>query len=312
MMKIVFFGSDDFAQTHLTALHEAGFKMVACVTKPDRPAGRGMKVSASPIKMFAEKHQLPVFQPEKMTDSELIIKLKALSADLFVVIAYGKILPLEILSIPKMLAINVHGSLLPKYRGAAPIHWAVINGESETGVTVMKMNPQLDAGEIISQEKMRIAEEDTVVSVREKMMVLGAKLLVKTLRDMEGNKVKLLKQDEKLVTAAPKLTKDMGEIDWRQPAEKIQNLIRGLLPWPTAYTFYQGKLLKVLSADVIKDKPISSDCGVILEIQKDGIVLSTGKDDILIRQVHPESAKQMDAASFARGHQLKVGSRLGK
>lgn len=311
-MNIIFFGSDDFAAAHLEKILSSAHKIVACVTQPDRPQGRGMKVMVSPIKSLAEKNRIPVLQPAKLKDAKLIDDLRAFHADCFVVIAYGRILTPEILALPLKTAINVHGSLLPRYRGAAPIQWAVINGETETGLSIIRMSPELDAGDVLSQHKMVIRSEDTAATLRERMKKEGPVLLLSALEDISEGKITPVRQEARLVTQAPKITKETGEIRWDLPAGKIRDLVRGLLPWPTAYTFYQGKLLKILSADVMKGKPVATSPGVILEIVKEGFIVSTGKEVLLVRQVHPESGKEMDAASFARGHRMKIGDRLGK
>lgn len=311
-MNIIFFGSDDFAAAHLEKILSSAHKVVACVTQPDRPQGRGMKVIVSPIKSLAEKNHIPILQPAKLKDAKLIDDLRAFHADCFVVIAYGRILTPEILALPLKTAINVHGSLLPRYRGAAPIQWAVINGETETGLSIIRMSPELDAGDVLSQHKMVIRSEDTAATLRERMKKEGPVLLLSALEDISEGKITPVRQEARLVTQAPKITKETGEIRWDLPAGKIRDLVRGLLPWPTAYTFYQGKLLKILSADVMKGKPVATSPGVILEIVKEGFIVSTGKEVLLVRQVHPESGKEMDAASFARGHRMKIGDRLGK
>jgi len=252
-MKIIFFGSDDFANAHLESLIASDHIISACVTQPDRPKGRGMKVVQSPIKTCAVKNNIEVLQPNDIKTSSFEEQLKNFNTDLFVVIAYGRILSLSILDIPGMGAINVHASLLPKYRGAAPINWAIINGEKETGLTIIKINPQMDAGDILSQANFKIGSEDTSISIRAKMLKEGPSLLLSTVKTLRKGEIKARKQDERKVTLAPKLTKEMGLIQWDKPAGDIHNLTRGLLPWPSAYTYFKGKMLKVLSTEVVKD-----------------------------------------------------------
>lgn len=310
-MKIIFFGSDDFALVHLEALSKE-HEILACVTQPDKPKGRGMHLSQSPIKEWAIKHNVPVLQPERIKDEALQAQLKKYNSELFIVIAYGKILPPELLKIPTICAINVHGSLLPKYRGAAPINWAIINGESETGLTIMKMSPTLDAGDSIVQEKIKIEDKDSAATVRAKMMAAGPQVLLKTLRLLKDNKYTLIPQNDKDVTYASKLTKEMGEIDWNKPAKDIHNLVRGLHPKPGAYTFFKGKLLKILESAVMMQRVSSQKPGTVVEISDQGFVVAAGENALLIKQVHLEAAKPMDALSFLRGHKIEVGFKFGK
>ena len=306
-MKLIFFGSDDFAAVHLKALVASSHDVAACVTQPDCPKGRGMKVLFSPIKDIAFEHKIPLLQPENLKSEDIVSKLKSYQADLFVVIAYGQILPANVLSIPKLFAVNVHTSLLPKYRGAAPINWAIINGEEESGVTIIKMNAALDAGEIIFQQKIKIGNTDTAVSLREKMMAIGPKLFLNTIEDLLRNHYTLKGQDAKFVTQAPKLTKELGKINWEKSAQEIHNLVRGLLPWPGAYTGFKDKSLKILETKLSGDVNGSPKAGEVIEVNKEGIVVRTGQGALLITKVHAESSKPMDAHSFVIGHQLKNG-----
>ena len=303
-MRIIFFGSDDFAAVHLRQLLDSSFKIVACVTQPDRPKGRGMKVVESPIKALALSHNIPLFQPETLKDKEFIDELFVFQADIFVVVAYGKILPEAVLTIPKIFCVNVHGSLLPKYRGAAPINWAVINGDDHTGVTVMKMSPILDAGEIIFQATMAIAQEDTVVSLRLRMAQLGAVTLLEALDQIKRKTFTLTRQDLSKVSYASKLNKELGHVDWRDPAIKIANLVRGLQPWPGVTAVFKSKKFKILSSRVVPGDPAVVPPGAILDINREGIVVATGHQSLLIRQVQPESGKPMEARSFASGQKL--------
>ncbi len=306
-MKIIFFGSDDFAAENLRQLLEQGFCVVACVTQPDRPSGRGLQVVASPIKQIAQEKRISVFQPEDLRDVKFLDGLKNLAADLFVVIAYGKILPSSVLKIPKIFCINVHGSLLPKYRGAAPINWAIINGEKETGFSLIKMSPQMDAGEIIVQQKMPILSDETAQSLRVRMAKESGACLCQTIRKIALGKFVLTAQDPKEVTVAPKLTKLLGCIDWHKSAEQIHNLVRGLLPWPGAFVSYQGKAVKILKTAVVLQEFLQTP-GTILAITKEGVSVATGKDVLLLKEVHPQSAKPMSAHAFAVGQRLKVAA----
>ncbi len=304
-MKIIFFGSDDFAAAHLKALLASDNDVVAVVTQPDRPKGRGMKVVESPIKQIGVKHTLDVLQPTAF-DAAVIDQLKSYDADYFVVIAYGRILPKEVLDIPLKAPINVHGSLLPKLRGAAPINWAVINGDKVTGLTVMLMNERMDAGDILGQHSITIGAEETAEEVRERMMTEGPAFLVETLAKFTDGSITPVAQDEKQVTYAAKLDKSLGVIDWQKSAKEINNLVRGLTPWPKAYTSYQGKQLKILKTSVVEycDKEA---CGTVIEVQKEGFLVQTGKNALLVECVHLQDGKPMDAASFLRGHALETG-----
>lgn len=307
-MKIIFFGSDDFAAVHLQELIASGHQVVACVTQPDRAKGRGLEVVASPIKTIAVEAKIPVFQPTDLKTESFISEMKTLTCDLFVVIAYGRILPAELLQVPYICAMNVHGSLLPKYRGAAPINWAVINGDKETGISIIKMNAQMDAGDIFAQARMPIEKSDTSATVRAKMAGLGKKILLKTIDSLEKNTYTLTVQDRDAVTLAPKLTKELGKIDWNKSAVALQNLIRGLFPWPGAYTQYQGKILKILEAEAVNGDINGKQPGEVLEIKKDAVIIATGEGALALKQVQPESAKVMDIKSFIAGHKVGTGT----
>jgi len=308
-MRIVFFGSDDFAAVHLLQLIESNHDVVACVTQPDRPKGRGMKIVESPIKSAALKKKIPLLQPATLKEEAVLTEFRSFHADVFVVVAYGKILPQEVLSIPKLFCVNVHGSLLPKYRGAAPINWAIINGDVETGVTVMKMSAILDAGEIIRQAKMAIGPEDTAVSLRERMAQLGAVTLIEALGEIEQGAHRLIRQDLALVSFAPKLTKELSHISWCDPAAKIHNLVRGLQPWPGACTNLGIKAVKILQTRVSAAQP--SAPGTVMAVDKEGMLIAAGTQSLMVLKVQPESGKPMDARSFAAGHKLTAASKLG-
>ncbi len=310
-MKIIFFGSDDFAGENLKHLLAEKFAVVACVTQPDRPSGRGLSVLASPIKTMALANAIPVLQPEDVRGTEFLDQLKSFKADLFVVIAYGKILPAAVLKIPRLFCLNVHGSLLPQYRGAAPINWAIIKGDKETGFSIIRMNSKMDAGEIITQERMIITDGENSQSLRERMAQQSALGLGRTVKDISLGKFSLHPQDESLVTFAPKLSKELGHIDWNKPAKDIHNLVRGLLPWPAAYTTYGGKMLKILQSAV--SEKVGTDPtfpGTIVRISKEGIFVETGKQVLRLEQVHPESGNAMPAYAFAVGKHLQVMDRF--
>ncbi|MBF0522045.1 MAG: methionyl-tRNA formyltransferase [Candidatus Omnitrophica bacterium] len=307
-MNIIFFGSDDFAEAHLKSLFDGGHKVVACVTQPDRPKDRGLKMVVSPIKELALAHHIAVLQPASLKENkEIIAELKAFKPDVFIVVSYGQLLPKEILELPYFGAFNVHPSLLPKYRGAAPINWALINGETQTGVTVIRLNISLDAGDIIKQKAMPIDPEDNAVTLREKLIDLGNEQLKETLKAIDDGMVRLTTQDATKATKAPKLTKEFGKIDWNSSAVDIHNKVRGLQPWPCAYTYYQEKLFKILTSEVIPALNPNHKPGEVLEISKNGILVQTAKEAILIKSVHLENANPMDAHSFTVGHKLQPG-----
>lgn len=305
-MKIVFFGSDDFALAHLEALHASEHEVVLCVTQPDRPRHRGHKMVVSPLKEFSIAQNIEVFQPTAFKDEQVVTELKRYNADLFVVIAYGRILPDRILSIPKLYSINVHGSLLPSYRGAAPINWAVINGDQETGLTIIKMNTRMDAGDIIAQKSMPIDGNDTSQQVRQRMMQIGAPFLVETVNQIALERVSFLPQEEDQVSIASKLTKSMGLIDWNRSAIDLHNQVRGLQPWPGAFTHCNGKMLKVFdtlpSEEIQRGKP-----GEVLEVDEAGMLVQTGQGALRIRDVQLESCKRMQACEFVRGSTVECG-----
>lgn len=317
-MNIIFWGSDDFALEHLKALFKSKHRVLACVTSADKPKGRGLNISYSPIKELAQENGVPIFQP-RFLDASFVDQLKSLNSDLFIVIAYGKILTLDILRIPSLCAMNVHASLLPRYRGAAPINWAIIRGEKQTGLSIIKMNAGLDSGEIIDQFKIDIDPQETAGTLKMKMTQIGPQFLLKTIDSLGRNAYTLKVQDETEVTLAPKLTKELGHIDWNKEALDIHRLARGLLPWPSAYTFYKGKLLKILSTEVafenFSQAPPTADRfpkgtgqeGEVIKISKEGFIIATGSQGILIKEVHLEASKPMAAWQFVQGHGLELG-----
>ncbi len=305
-MKIIFFGSDDFAARHLKALCNSPHEILACVTQPARARGRHWKVTPTIVRDLALQNKIPVFEPETLKDPAILKALKDLNAELFAVVAYGHKLPEEIIGIPKLFCINVHGSLLPKYRGAAPINWAIINGEKESGATIFKINKDFDSGEIISQRSIPIEESDTSVTLRSKVCQLGVELLLETLSSIEKEKYSLTKQDSSKATLAPKLTKELGAIDWKKNAVGIHNLVRGLLPWPTAYTQFKGKMLKVLETEMSRETTAQKP-GEVLEITGQGFWVSAGHGKVHVKRVHLESSRPMEAKSFVRGHKITIG-----
>ncbi|MBF0479696.1 MAG: methionyl-tRNA formyltransferase [Candidatus Omnitrophica bacterium] len=309
-MKIIFFGSDSFADIHLRRLIDDGYTIAACVTQPDKPKDRGMKMSVSPIKECATSCCIPVLQPETLKADDIVYALRVFDADVFVVIAYGRFLTSAILALPKICSINVHGSLLPKYRGAAPINWAILNGETESGVTIIRLNAQMDAGDIISQVKIPIGPDETSVDLRRQMMNAGCQLLSDTLKNLNIQTTGQA-QDERLVSLAPKLNKSLGLIDWTKSAQVIHNQIRGLQPWPLAHTFLKGKSLSVFSSQIFDIPASQNEPGTIIQIIDQGAVIMTGQGALLIKEVQPAGSRRMDMLSFLNGARIGLGARFG-
>lgn len=310
-MKIVFMGTPDFAKESLEALYNAKYEILAVVTNPDRPKGRGMKMIASPVKEFALEKGIKIYQPEKVRNNEeFISEIKALKPDVICVVAYGKILPKEILEIPSKGCINVHGSLLPKYRGAAPIQWAVLNGDKKTGVTTMYMDVGMDTGDMILKQETQIGEDETTGELWERLSKIGGDLLVKTLKEIENKTAPRIKQGDDF-TMAPMLDKSIAKIDWEnKTALEIKNLVRGLNPIMGAYTFLNGKKIKFWKVDVAKDifadgnMEFMKNGTVIVSDKRDGIYIKT-KDGILkVLEVQGENAKKMPIQDYLRGNQI--------
>lgn len=311
-MKIIFMGTPDFARDSLEAVYNAGYEIIGVVTNPDRPKGRGMKMIPSPVKEFALEKELKIYQPEKVKNNiEFIDEIKSLNPDVICVVAYGKILPEEILNIPKLGCINVHGSLLPKYRGAAPIQWAVLNGDKETGVTTMYMDKGMDTGDMILKEKVTIGEDETTGELWDRLSKIGGELLVKTLEQIEARTAPREKQGEDY-TMAPMLNKDMAKIDWEnKSAIEIKNLVRGLNPIMGAYTFWNGKKIKFWKVDIVKENEIMVDNleilrngTVIVSNPKDGLYIKTKKGIIKVLEIQGENAKRMPIGDFLRGNNI--------
>lgn len=310
-MNIVFFGTSEFAIEPLEALLGSRHKVLALVTQPDRQRGRNLKLSPPATKVLALSKGIPVYQPEDASSIDSVNYLKGLRADLFVVIAFGQILRKSVLSIPKFYAINLHGSLLPKYRGAAPTNWAVINGDKTSGVTIIKMNERMDEGDIILKREAAIDPEDTNITLNEKLSSLGAGALLEAIDIIEKKAAAPEKQDGSKATYAPKLKKEDGLIDWSEPAAVIHNKVRGFLPWPGAYTRYNGRTLKILKTETADAAGDDLEIGEVADIIKDkGIIVRTGSGDLLIKYLQLEGKKEMDADSFVRGHKIERGYRF--
>ena len=331
-LRIIFMGTPELAGVCLAALlREPAFSVGAVVTQPDRPKGRDLKLQPSPVKQIALRAGLPVLQPEKARDEHLLRELQRLQPELIAVAAFGQILPKSLLELPRFGCLNVHTSLLPKYRGAAPIQWAILNGETETGVTIMKMDPGLDTGDILTQSTTPITATDNSQTLHDRLAQLGAELLVHTIQDYVAGKIQPRAQEAGAASHAPKIKKDDGRIDWSLPARAIWNRIRAFTPWPGAFTFLPGattagaagtlsnppgteetpkplRLLKIWEAEVV---PVNGPPGVILSAGKTGIVVGCGREALRIATLQREGGRRMSAVEFLAGHVLAPGASLG-
>lgn len=309
-MRVIFMGTPKFAAYIMEAVANAGHEILLAVTQCDKPRGRGKKVQFSPVKEKALELDIPVYQPEKIKKEECVRELLKYGPEMIIVAAYGQILPESILTMAKYGCINVHGSLLPKYRGAAPIQWAIIDGEKETGVTTMKMDAGIDTGDMIDKVVVPIAKEETAETLYDKLMRAGAPLLLETMEKLEKGSAVFTKQKEDDSTYAKMLKKEMGNIDFSMPAEKIERLVRGLNPWPAAYTSYQGRTLKIWKA-FVKEEETEGEFGEIVEVAKDSFSIKTGKYLLCVTELQMEGKKRMDTRAFLSGVRLKTGERLG-
>jgi methionyl-tRNA formyltransferase len=309
-MRILFMGTPEPAAKCLKALIDSKEEIIAVITQPDRPKGRGLKLAPSPVKETALHYNIAVHQPEKIKTQEAIDLIKNLKPDLIVVVAYGKILPKEIIDTPEYGTINVHASLLPEYRGAAPIQWALLNGDKETGITIMKVIEELDAGDIIIQKNIRIEDSDNTSTLTEKLFNEGAALLMETVKKIGSGKATYIKQDEKKVTYAPSIEKEMGLIDWKKSARDIYNQIRACNPWPVAYTYLNGKMFRIFSAEIgLADK--NDRPGTIVDLAKEnGFIVASGDGTLLIKEAQIEAGKKMNAWDLVNGRKIKIGDVL--
>ena len=307
-LKIVFMGTPDFAVPCLKTLNE-NYEVIAVITQPDRPKGRGQKLTPSPIKEYALEHNLTVLQPEKIKTSETEEQLKKLAPDLIVVVAFGQILSKAILDIPQLGCINVHASLLPKYRGAAPIHWSIINGETKTGITTMYMDVGLDTGDMILKEEVSISAKMNTGELHDTLMNIGAKTLLQTIKQIAEGSVVRNKQNDAKASYAPLLTKELERINWLLPAQEIYNLVRGLNPWPVAFSIFTGKKLKIWQTKVIDNVTIG-EIGTVLSLTETGFTVQTGKGILEILELQPESKRKMTAKDFVCGNQIAINDKL--
>ncbi len=313
-MRILFMGTPDFAATILKKLIESKYEIIGVVTQPDKQKGRGQEISFSPVKELAIKHELKVFQPAKVKEEQFLQTIKELSPEVIVVAAFGQILPKPLLDLPRKGCICVHASLLPKYRGAAPIQYSIIDGEKETGITIMHMDVGIDTGDIILQDSIPITEEETGGSLFDKLAELGGETLLKALQKLEDNSAVRVPQDNDKATYVKMINKEMGNIDFTQPAVSIERLIRGLNPWPSAYTFLEGKTLKLWRASVeesVEGSNSEAIPGEVIELRKDSLAVMTGKGILVIKELQLEGKKRMSVDAFLRGYPVMKGAKLG-
>ncbi len=306
-MKIVYMGTPDFAVCALEAIIKAGHEVAAVFTQPDKARGRSKALVPTPVKSKALEYEIPVYQPERLRNEENVQLLKKINPEVIVVAAYGQLLPESILNIPKYGCINIHASLLPKYRGAAPIERAIIDGEKVTGVTTMYMAKGLDTGDMIDKTEVAIKEDDTGVTLHDKLADAGAGLIIETLDKLYKGTATRIKQDDSQSCYAAMLDKEMGDIDWSKSAEEIERLIRGLIPWPCAYTSIDGKSVKLYRAQIKEADVSGSKPGEIIEITKKTFTVACGKNALTIKNLQPEGKKPMDTVAYLNGNRLELG-----
>lgn len=307
--RIVFMGTPDFSVPSLEALHTAGHDVTLLITRPDKPRGRGRKLDAPPVKKAAIRLKCPVMQPPTLRDDKVLQILREASADFFVVVAFGQILNGTVLSMPRQGCINVHASLLPRYRGPAPIHWAIINGEPESGVTTMMMDKGLDTGDILMQAKEPIAPADTAGALHDRLAMLGSRLLCQTLDAFSEGTVHRVSQEHSLATYAPLLKKTDGLIDWRKPAAKIESFVRGMNPWPGAFTYWRNRRLKIFRAEAAQASAASSP-GTIIKSHANELTVATGQGALSILEIQEASGSRLPVSEFLRGCRIAAGDFL--
>lgn len=309
-MKIVFMGTPDIAVGCLQTIIDEKHEILGVVTQPDKPVGRGKKLGMPPVKELALKYDLPVYQPVKARDEEFVNILKELNPDLIVVVAFGQILPKSILDIPKLGCINVHVSLLPKYRGAAPINWVIINGEKKTGVTTMYMDEGLDTGDMILTSEFDLDDEITAGELHDKMAVIGAQTLKETIDLIEKGEAPRIPQNHDEFTYAPIMNKSLGNINWNKPAKEIHNLVRGVNPWPSAYTTYNDATMKIWKTEVLNENS-DKEPGTILSVDKEGIKVSTNDNVVLVKEIQMPGKKRVLVSEYIKGNSIDTNVLLG-
>ena len=307
-MKIIFMGTPDFAAASLEALIDSRHEIQAVVTQPDKPKGRKGELTPSPVKVIAKREGIKVYQPLKVRDEEFVKTLRAYNPDVMVVVAFGQIIPLSILEMPKYGCVNIHGSLLPKYRGAAPIQWAVLDGEKETGITTILMDEGIDTGDILLKKTIKIDTDETSGSLFDKLMALGAETILETLDELEKGSLTPIKQGESPTAYAKMLTKAMGLIDFTRPAKELDCFVRGMNPWPSAYTLLSGKTLKLWKVRAVEG---SGKAGSVINIDKESFTIACGEGAIEVLEVQLEGKKRMSAGDFLKGSTLNIGQELG-
>lgn len=307
-MKIIFMGTPDFAAASLEALIASRHEIQAVVTQPDKPKGRKGELTPSPVKVIAKREGIKVYQPLKVRDEEFVKTLRTYNPDVMVVVAFGQIIPLSILKMPKYGCVNIHGSLLPKYRGAAPIQWAVLDGEKETGITTILMDEGIDTGDILLKKTIQIDTDETSGSLFDKLMALGAKAILETLDELEKGSLTPIKQGESPTAYAKMLTKAMGLIDFTKSEKELDCFVRGMNPWPSAYTLLAGKTLKLWKVRVVEG---SGKAGSVIEIGKESFTIACGEGAIEVLEVQLEGKKRMSAGDFLKGSSLNIGQELG-
>ncbi|ARU62381.1 methionyl-tRNA formyltransferase [Tumebacillus avium] len=311
-MRILFMGTPDFAVPCLDALIENGYEVVAVVTQPDRPKGRKGELTPPPVKVAALRHNLPVLQPEKVRAEEALQELEAFNADLLVTAAYGQILPKRLLDMPRLGCINVHASLLPRWRGGAPIHRSILEGDANSGVTIMRMVQALDAGDMISQVVVPIAEADTVSSLHDKLAAAGSKLLIETLPSIANGTHTETPQDESLVTYSPNLSRDDERIDWSRDARTLYNQVRGLNAWPVAFTTFSHKVMKIWQARINEEESApTAEPGTVVKTTDDSIIVQCGKGTLALLEIQPAGKRRMLVTEYLRGVKPAPGSKFG-
>nr|WP_288305375.1 methionyl-tRNA formyltransferase [uncultured Romboutsia sp.] len=309
-MRVLFMGTPDIAKGCLQKLIDEKYDIIGVVTQPDKPQNRGKKLGMPPVKELALKYDIPVYQPIKARDEEFVATLKELNPDIIVVVAFGQILPKSILDIPKFGCINVHVSLLPKYRGAAPINWVIINGEEKTGVTTMYMDEGLDTGDMILTEEFDLDDEITAGELHDKMKDRGADVLIETLKQIEKGTAPRIPQNHEEFTYAPMMNKALGEINWSKSAREIHNLVRGVNPWPSAYTTYEGSTMKVWKTEVLNETS-DKESGTILKVDKDGIRISTKDNVVLVKEIQMPGKKRVLVSEYIKGNNINTNTILG-